>query len=343
MKTIRSALLILLASTASAHIVPIDPSTCSFGIQLAAPDASVVAIVEPPVAPPIAGDLVRESYTPDSNSTRSQMQVCPADPDAPSERCALAFRARGFLVNGVAGSIRLPSAFGLRLLANGDLHAAAVPITIAFGSSPPVAVPFELGTAIVLVGNTPVSGMPLVGLDETTAAFRLIGAGMSDQLPAPLGSTPLELQLSCTLTPKPDLDQFAIAPRLIKVRGALTTKKVKLTLVLESEVTMSADFAAVPTVLRLGPEDAALLQSIVTLTAGARGRFASSDGELLVTPLRSRTSRLTKVVLHKSMAPAEPYTSGEGTVALSSGGLMARRGVSLKANRRGTRLVVHER
>jgi hypothetical protein len=328
------SLLILLASSASAHLVPIDPSTCALDVRLSAPDASVVATVDPPAA----GDLVRTSYTPDANSTRSQMQVCPADPADPSGRCALAFPTRGFTANGVAGSIGLPSAFALRLLASGDLHAAAVPIVIALGATPPVPVSFELETALVLVGTTAVSGAPL----DASGAFKLIGAGTSDQLPAPLGSTPLELELSCTLAPAPDIDQFALAPRLIKVRGALTTKKVKLTLVLESEVTMPADFVAVPTVLRLGPDDAALVQSVATLTAGTRGRFTSSDGELLVTPLHSRTSRLMKITLRKSMAPAAPYTSGQGEVALSSGGLMATRGVSLKANRRGTRLAVHE-
>ena len=322
------------ASAASAHLVPIDPSTCALDIRLSAPDASVVATVDPPAA----GDLVRTTYTPDANSTRSLMQVCPADSVDPSGRCALAFPARAFDVNGVAGSVTLPSAFALRLLASGDLRASGVPIAIAFGGSQAVPVSFELGTALVLVGTTAVAGSPL----DATGAFTIIGVGTSEQLPAPLGSTPLQLELSCTLAPPPDLDQFALAARLIKVRGALTTKKAKLTLVLESEVTMPADFAAVPTVLRLGPADAALLQSVATLAAGPRGRFASSDGELLVSPLRSKTSRLMKVVLRKALAPAAPYASGQGTIALSSGGLMATRGVSLKANRHGTRVVVHE-
>jgi len=328
------ALLVLSASVASAHLVPINPSTCALDVRLSAPDASVVATVDPPAA----GDLIRTTYTPDANSTRSQMQVCPADPVDPSGRCTLAFPARGFDAGGVAGSITLPSAFALRLLANGDLHAAGVPIAIAFGGGPPVSVSFELGSALVLVGTTAVSGSPL----DASGAFTIVGTGTSDQLPAPLGSTPLEIELSCTLAPPPDLDQFALAARLTKVRGALTTKKAKLTLVLESEVTMPADFAAVPTVLRLGPEDATLLQSVATLAAGARGRFASSDGELLVSPLRSKTSRLMKVVLRKALAPTEPYASGEGTIELSSGGLAATRAVSLKANRHGTRVVVHE-
>lgn len=329
-----TSLLVLIASTAWAHLQPIEPSTCALTMRLSAPAASVVATV----AAPAAGDLFRTTYTPDTDATRSQMQACPADPASPSARCATAFPARGFDVNGVAGSITLPSAFAFRMLATGDLDASAVPITIAFGASPPVAVPFDLSTAVVLVGSNVVTGSPI----DANGAFDLFGTGTSADLPAPLGSTPLEIELSCTLAPPPDLDQFALAPHLDKVRGALTTKKAKLTLVLESDPTMPADFAGIPTVLRLGPSGAPLLQTVATLAAGSRGSFASSDGSLTVKPLRSKTSRLVRIVLRTALSPAAPFSTGQGQLALSAGGLMTTRNVSLKANRRGTHLAVHE-
>jgi hypothetical protein len=213
-----------------------------------------------------------------------------------------------------------------------------VPIAISVGANPPVTVPFDLGTGLVLVGTTPELGVPL----DATGAFSAIGVGSSAALPPPLGGVPLQLGLSCTLAPVPDLDQFALAPRLTKVRGTLTTKKAKLTMVVESEVTMPADFAGVPTVLRLGPVDAPVLDGVAALVAGARGRFASTGGDLAVMPLKSKTSRLVRIVLKRTLTPGVPYLSGEGEMAISSGGLMATRAVSLKANRRGTRLVVHE-
>ena len=325
---------VLLAAPAFAHLVPINPSTCALDVRLAAPAAGIDAVVDPPAA----GDLVRTSYEPDANPTRSQMQVCPADPVDPSERCVVAFPARAFTVNGVAGSITLPSAFAFRLLANGDLHATDVPVSIAFGGSGPVTVPFELATGLVLVG-TPVLGTPI----DASGAFTVVGAGAGGTLPAPLGGVALELTLGCTLAPAPDLDQFALPARLDKVRGTLTTKKVKLTMVIESDVTMPADFGGLPTILRLAEGDASVLDGVSTLAAGARGRFASASGDLVVSPLRSRTSRLMKVVLKRSIATASTFTSGDGTMALSSGGLMASRSVSLKATHHGTRLVVHER
>jgi hypothetical protein len=49
-----------------------------------------------------------------------------------------------------------------------------------------------------------------------------------------------------------------------------------------------------------------------------------------------------RIVLTRTLASGGPYVSADGEMAVSSGGLVATRAVSLKANRRGTRLVVHE-
>jgi hypothetical protein len=333
--TLRALAFVLLAATPTfAHLVPINPSTCALEIAFQAPVVDAIAVV----APPAAGDLIRTSYAPDANATRSRMQVCPADPVDPSGRCGTAFPPRSFTAGAIAGTIGLPSAFALRLLANGDLHGENVPVAIAVGANPPVTVPFTFGTTLVVVGTTPLRGGPL----DATGAFTLNGVGTSDQLPAPFGGTPLWLQLGCTLAPPPDLDQFALAPRLTKVRGVFTTKKMKLTMVVESEVTIPADFAAVPTVVDLDQTGAPPVQEIATLVPGARGRFESDDGELQVMPLKSRTSRLMKLVLRRSVTAPTTYGTGDGEIAVSTGSLEARRTVSLKANRRGTRLAVRE-
>jgi hypothetical protein len=327
------ALLLLLAAPARAHLVPVFPATCALEIALSAPEAGVVATV----AAPAPGDLLRASFDPDANPTRSRMQACPADSVEPAARCGAAV-PRGFVAGAASGTLALPTAFAFRMLANGDLQASGVPITIDVGGSP-LAVPCELATGVVLVGAAPVLGSPL----DVAGRFRVVGSGSSAALPAPLGGTPLRLELGCTLAPPPDLDQFALAPRLAKVRGKLTATKAKLVMVLESEIAMPTDFAAVATVLRLGGADPALLERVLTLQAGSRGRFASADGALTIVPLKRRTSRAHKIVLRQSVSPSGPYASGEDTLALSSGGLTAVRPVSLKANGKGTRLVVRER
>jgi len=173
--------------------------------------------------------------------------------------------------------------------------------------------------------------------------MRLVGTGSSSALPAPLGGASLGLELACTHTPPPDLDQFAPAPRLTKIRGAITAKKVKITMTLESELSMSVDPTGVPTILRLQDGGgSALLEQVMPLQPGARGRFASSGGELKIMPGKGRGVRTQKIVLKESPGPTAALTSGAGTMAIETGGLMARRSVKLTANGKGSRLAVRE-
>lgn len=322
----------IVASSAFAHTVPIEPSTCGLDIALALPEVALVASVDPP--PP--GDLLRVSYIPDTTPTLSRAQACPADPGDPTKRCSVAAVPRGFTVGGTAGTIALPGGFDLRMLSNGDLDAANVPIMIAVGG-PAVAVPFTLTTGFAVAGGIPFVGAP-IGADGTV---RIVGIGTSAALPSPLGGTALRLELACTLAPPPDFDQFAVAPRLTKIRGTISADKVKVTLMLESELAMATDPGAVPTVLRVGPEGAALVEAVMTLQAGPRGRFVSAGGELTLVPLRKRRVRVQKIVVRGGLVQGASLTSGDTTVALETGGLMARRAVTLA--KRGARLKVKER
>jgi len=332
----RIATILLMTMTfalpARAHLVPVDPSTCALDVSLSVAATGAAATVDPPGP----GDLLRFTYEPDTSPTRSLVQACPADPADPTRRCGAAV-PRGFVIGGTSGTIALPSAFGLRMLSSGDLDAQGVPITITLGGTP-VAVPFTLTTGVALVGGTPVLGAPI----DASGAMRLVGSGASPALPAPLGGGALLLELACVHAPAPDRDQFAPAPRLTKVRGALADK-LKLVMVLESELSMAADPGGVPTVLRLDNEGATVLEVVVTLQPGPRGKFVSDGGQLTVTPLRRRGVRTQKVVLRERVGQLASLTSGEGVLALETGGLMARRAVKLTANGRGTRLAVRER
>ena len=165
------------------------------------------------------------------------------------------------MVNGVAGTIALPAVFTLRMLSSGDLDATSVPIAIQLGGAP-TPVPFSLTTGFALAGATTLLGAPL----DSSGAVRLVGVGGSPTLPAPLGGTALALELSCVHTPAPDRDQFAPAPRLTKIRGAITAKKVKITMTLESELSMAVDPTGVPTILRLQDGGgSALLEQVMPL------------------------------------------------------------------------------
>jgi hypothetical protein len=147
--------------------------------------------------------------------------------------------------------------------------------------------------------------------------------------------------LSCTLAPVPDLDQFALAPRLDKVRGTLKGGKAKLTIMFDSEFAMAEDGSA-PTILRLRDAGATLLELAVPMQSGPRGRLVSSDGSVTIIPIKRATERAQKIVLKGPLATGAILATGDGDLALSIGGLTARRGIALKANRHGTKAGVRE-
>ena len=329
--TMRPILLLLivtaLAPAARAHLVDINPSTCALDVALSLPDAGTTATV----APPAPDDLLRFRYEPDTSPTRSLVQACLADPNG----CRSTGVARAFTIDGTAGTITLPLVFTLRMLSSGDLD-ATIPITFTLGG-PAVPVPFTLTTGFALAAAAPALGDPI----DASGAMRLVGFGSSAALPPPLGGATMELALACVHAPPPDLDQFAPAPRLTKVRGFVSANKTKLVMMLESELSLPVDPAGVPTVLRVDRDGVALIEQVMTLQPGPRGRFVSDGGALTVSPLKRRGVRLQKVVL--KTAGQAGLASGDGVVALETGGLMARRGVTLKANGRGSRMAVRER
>ena len=328
------ALTLALASTAAAHIFPIANTTCALGMELSAPGAGVTADVGPP-----AGDeLERGVYSPNGSPQSSRVQFCDADPLAPADKCSGTASARAFFVGPTPGSITMPSTFPVQMFASGDLRVDGLPVTITLGGTPAV-VPFDLSSGFVVVGTTPVLGAPI---DGQTGAFALVGTGESAALPAPFASQPLLLRVSCTLAPIPDLDQFAEPAQVTKVRGTLTTTKAKLTIVVESEFSLPGDFANEPTILRLGPGGAALVETVATTAAAPKNRFQSSDGTLTIRRLKSKTGFKYSIVLKSTLDHPDAYASGDDQVAITSGGLIARSPVTLRAKRHGTRLVVRE-
>lgn len=327
------AVLLLIASSAWAHLIPIAPSTCGLAIDLAAPGAGIAAAVDAPSP----SDVVRVSYEPDASPTRSRLQICPGDAAAPSTRCATAVSTRSFTLGGASGTIALPLAFDMRMLSSGDLDTSSVPITITLAGTSAV-VPFDLRTGFVVVGDAPVLGSPI----DVGGAVTIVGSGTSATLPAPLGGTPLRLTLSCTLAPVPDLDQFALAPRLAKVRGTLRAAKSTLTMMLESEFSLAPD-ASAPTILSVTGVGGVLVEKVMSMHAGARGRTVSDDGSLTIIPIRRATERVQKIVLRGPLAAGATLATGAGDVALSAQGLTARRGIAVKANRRATKAGVRER
>ncbi|MGH7894367.1 MAG: hypothetical protein ACREQL_06840, partial [Candidatus Binatia bacterium] len=213
-RTLFALVLGLAATGTDAHVVTIFPSTCTVAMGLSAPASGLVATVDAPDA----GDVLRVVYDPESNPARSRLQVCPADPVDPQNRCG-ATQPRGFTLGAQTGSVAFPAFFAIQLLSSGEMNGADVPITVTLDGTP-VAVATDFTTGFGVAGGTLALGSPIDG----SGAFVLVGVGRSAALPAPLADIDLLLMLSCTLAPIPDLDQFALAPGLAKVSGVLTSR-----------------------------------------------------------------------------------------------------------------------
>ncbi|HXJ32683.1 MAG TPA: hypothetical protein VMS22_01470 [Candidatus Eisenbacteria bacterium] len=322
----------LVAVTADAHMVTIFPSTCAVTMGLSAPAGGVVA----DVAAPAAGDLLRVMYDPSTSPTLSRVQVCPADPIDPANRCG-AIRPRPFTAGPHTGSIAFPAFVGIQLLSSGELRRADLPMAITLdGTSDSVAMDFTSGFA--MAGGTLVVGAPI----DASGAFALVGVGRSAALSPPLADVDLLLTLSCTLAPVPDLDQFALAPRLSRVAGLATSHARTLTMVLEANSILPASFDTTPTTLRLGPAPAMELRLDGGLAAAGRKGFAATafDGSRVsVMPLR-RPGRLAYRIRLRGPGIADLTAAPEGSLVVESGGLIARTAVAMRPNRARTRVRV---
>jgi hypothetical protein len=241
---------------------------------------------------------------------------------------------RAFVVNGVAGSIALPAVFTLGMLSSGDLDAPSVPVVITLGGAP-VSVPFALTTGFALVDATPILGAPF----DASGAVRLVGTGSRAALPSPLGGTPLALELACVHAGA-DLDQFG-PRRASRIRSAITAKKVKITMTLEAS---SACRWTRP----------ACRRSCGCRTRRHRAAPAGDAAAIRAARAIRRERRQLKITPGKGGACGRRRSSqgiagsdgrargGSGTMAIETGGLMARRSVKLTANGKGSRLAVRE-
>jgi hypothetical protein len=311
----------LAAAPATAHQVPILPSTCTLDLQLSV--SGTAAVVDPP-AP---DERVRVVYAPNSSLDRSRIQVCSVDPTNPT-RCAPI--PRGFAFGAANGTLALPATFDMTLVASGELRAAAVPVAMTVDAAA-ATVPFDLTTEFVVTETGVTVGAPI----GSTGAVTVMGSGSSAALPAPFTDAALLVRLACVLDPVPDLDQFALAPRIQAARGTVTGKRTTLGATLDPEGTTS-DFTA-PAIVRLVQGDTTVVLAMLPDGLARKGRRYTADyatGSVVVVQKR----RGNKVVLKDNGGFAGPFATGEGALELDVGGLFARLPVAFRANGPGTRM-----
>jgi hypothetical protein len=314
------ALVAVLAARASAHIVPIVPSTCGFDpASVELPATAVVA----PLAP-AGGDEVDIIYDlPTSTAQFSRRSVPP----------------RPFSVGGVDGTLALPPFFVATLLANGELTTSPE-FTFTLGADT-VTVSIPLTTGLVVAGDSLIEGAP-IGPD---GRFTWVGVVDPSPLGPPLAGGPLAVRLSCQATPVPDTDQFRVGTTTPLLSVSLKASLLKLKLVATPGTGDEPDFAGPATLLRVSSGGAPVASlALAGLQARGRKNFVGQSGDgratIGVRKIRRKGEVAYRLVL-KLQGPSMPSAVDAplvATITYDVGGLLSGKTVTLRPKRHGTLL-----
>ncbi len=334
-------LLLLLAATAAAHIVPVCPSTCVFyPVTIGAPTSGVVGTV----APPEPADQFHIFYDPAASQATFDMQSVPP---------------RSFTAAGVDGTVALPGLVVATLISSGDL---TLTTSLAFtmnGST--TTVPITLTTGLAAAAGMVVEGMPIAGAPPgaipnctspgpTTTGhdgrFVLVGITAESGLGAPLGGPLLAVRLACQALPPPDTDQFHFATRTTPVSATLTARTLRLRAIFAPGATDVPDFPGHPALLRASSGDTTI--AAVELPSGlpARGRKLfigrSDDGRAALGIRRlQRPGPAAYLLAVKVKSPTLPAVTGgpvSVTLTYDVGGLLSHLTLPMRVKRHGALL-----
>jgi len=320
---IAALVLLLLASSASAHIVPVPPSTCTFDpAVIEAPASGVVGTA----APPGAADQFRILYDPQASQAEFDMESLPP---------------RAFTAGGVAGTFALPAITLATLRDSGDLT-MSTSLLFTMGGSP-VSVPMALTSGVAAVAGTVIEGVPVSKVD---GRFELVGITPTSALGPPLGGQVLAVRLACQASPPPDTDQFRLATRTTPLSAALTARILKLRAIFAPGVMDVANFPGAPAVLRVasGGTTITTVDLVSGLPAHGRKLFIgrSDDGRaaLGVRQLQ-RSGQVAFLLALKIKSPALPVaSSGPVTVTFTYdfGGLLSHLSLPMRVKKQGALL-----
>jgi hypothetical protein len=316
MRSLALICVLLCASAALAHDVPVNPSTCTFDpVEVTAPTAGLSATV----AAPTDADAVRVVYSVATATAQFQQRIV-----AP----------RAFTIAGVAGTLALPQAFDAQLAASGDLHADQVALGVTLGGVA-ATVPVRLTTAVTVAGDLVATGTPMGG----DGRFTLVGVIPAGRLPAPLDGAASIVRLTCRVAPVPERDQFTLVPAVTSLAGVLSSTAGKLHGALQGGTLSAAAVAGGPAILHLDAAGASL--ATVEFPAGftAQGRnlvAQAADGSRLTLRLgKGRAPARLQATLQGVTLPADATGSVDVQATLVVGPMTARGGRPFRA-RNGT-------
>ncbi len=324
---------LLVSSTARAHSAPVLPSACSpEPLEITLPSIGL-RIVAAPAGPT---DQLRILY----DTGTSTAQLCPADAADPRGKCAAAPPPRVLAGLGPGASLTFPAVFSARLLASGELVATDVPLVLTVGGTA-YAVPTTLTSGPAGVGEdiSDAPGQPIA----PDGSLAIVGATRLTGLPFPYTDAPAFMRFTCVAAPAPDLDQFALAPRIVRLKGTVTASGLTLRAKLVSG-DAAADFARPARVLARGTFGSRGL-SLDGLVPRGRSAFVgqSTNGQNAVEIRRVKRRPVAVYRLRIRLSGVINPLPADGTtldLAMDVGGLVTRTTQTLRARRRGTILSV---
>ncbi len=295
---------LLVAATALAHDVPVNPATCTFDpIEVTA----VASGASASVAPPTAADTMRVVFSVAGGVAQFQQPTV---------------SPRAFTLGGVAGTMAFPRAFDSHLATSGDLHAENVALAITLGGAAST-VRTSLTSAVAIAGGVVASGTPMAG-DGLVTLASVIPPG---NLPAPLDGGAV-VRLTCRVTPVPDLDQFVLVPAVSSLAGVLSAHQGKLRGTLKGASLSVASVTGGPAILRLAAAGTSLVTVDVPGGFAAQGRnlvAQGADGSRLTLRLgRGRAPAKLLVTLPGVAVPAGASGSVDVEATLVAGPMTAR-------------------
>ena len=303
--------LLLAATAARAHDVPVNPSTCTFDpIEVTALGAGLSASV----AAPTAADGMRVVYSVAAGVVQFQQPTV---------------SPRAFTIGGVAGTIAFPQAFDGQLATSGDMHAEDVALGVTLGGVRQT-VQVNLTSAVAVAGGVVASGVPM-GSD---GQFTLAGVIPAGRLPAPLDAATV-VRLTCRAAPAPDVDQFVIAPAVTSLAGVLSGTQGKLRGALQGGSLSAATVTGGPAILQLDAGGVALatVEFAGGFTAQGRDLIAqATDGSRLTLRFgKGRAAARLLATLPGVAVPAGATGSVEVEATLVAGPMTARGGRRFRA------------
>jgi hypothetical protein len=318
-RSLLPALALLVALPATAHIVPVLPSVCAVApLEIVDPATGVAAAVSAPGP----ADVLRIVW----DTGASTAVLCAADPADPM-RCADP-APRPFVVGDVAGSLTLPAAFVARVHDSGDVAVATARLGIDLAGAS-TTIDTSLTTGLAAAAETVVQGGP-IGPDGRFTLVGVVGGGI---LPPPLEAGAV-LRVGCSASPRPDLDQFSIAPRTRPLKGGFARKGATLRVAFDWGGAPAAGAAAM-LVASAGAEPLATVHIARLEPRGKRtlaGASAEGSAATLRLPKRGRTRHVLTVRIPRGSFRSPPPRGRVAVVlAFDVAGAVARATGTLRA------------